>query len=349
MSIPQDDYLAEGYFRAAHTVRQTRYVFVDGDYFATVWSRVPLGAYALRKSHRKLLRRVRRRYTVSVGPYEQRDDQDALYATYQADHPLEVAEEVAEVLGYQAPVVPFRTYAVRLVDGDGHLAAFSCFDVGESSAASLFGAYAPAHARESLGFATMLLEMDYGRGRGLDYYYPGYCVPGLAPFAYKLRLPDLEGRSFVDAGWEPMRDVLARPLPKDLLGAALSELEELLLSRGVPCHQLVMPLAENFHANNAPVGPLPHVQMLAIDSPVPLGDLYVGYEATESQYEVWIAAAHTDLRDEEDVGTWIHDFPPEADLRVYAWRIPVLAFREPQELLKYFQAGSMLSRLLAGG
>ena len=348
MSIPQDDYLAEGFFRAAHTVRRTRYVFVDGAYFATVWSRVPLRTYALRKSHRKLLRRVRERYTVTVAPYERRDDQDAVYAAYQAGHPLDIAEEVAEVLGYQEPVVPFRTHCLRLTDAEGRLAAFSCFDLGHFSAASLFGAYAPEYARESLGFASMLLEMDYGRRLGLEYYYPGYCVPGLAPFAYKLRLPDLEGRSFIDAAWTPMTEVLARPLPTEVLDAALSDLEETLLAHGVGCRMLLMPLAESFHATDAPVGPLPHVQMLAIDSPVPLGDLFVGYDAAERQYEVWLAAAHTDLRAEADLGRSLVDFPADADLRLYAWRIPVVAFRKPREMLKYFQPGSMLTRLLAG-
>lgn len=348
MAMQQDDYLAAGYFRAGHTVRRTRYVFVDGDYFPTVWSRVPLQAYAPRKSHRKLLRRVRDRYAVSVAPYEQRDDQDALYAAYRASHPLDIADEVAEVLGLQPAALPFHTQCLRIERPDGTLAAFSCFDLGHFSAASLFGAYHPDHARESLGFATMLLEMAHGRALGLEHYYPGYCVPGLAPFAYKLRLPDLEGRSFIDAAWAPMSEVLTRPLPKAVIDAALSELEELLLEHEVGCRQLVMPLAENFHASDAPVGPLPHVQMLAIDSPVPLGELYVGFDALERQYEVWIAAEHSDLREEEGVSAWIEEFPEGADLRIFAWRIPVVAIREPRELLKYFQPGSMLAKLLAG-
>ena len=347
MSTPQDDYLREGYFRAGHTVRQTRYVFVEGDWYSTVWSRVPLRRYALRKSQRKLLRRVRERYAVTVAPYEQRDDQDAVYEAYQSTHVLDVAEDVGEVLGRQASTVPFRTHVLRLEDrATGELAAFSCFDLGHFSAASLFGAYRPVRARESLGFATMLLEIDYGARLGLEHYYPGYCVPGLAPFAYKLRLPDLEGRSFADADWAPMTEVLGRPLPKDTIAAALSDLEELLLEHHVGCRQLIMPLAENFHAGYAPVGPMPHVQMLSIDSPVPLGELFVGYDALGQRYEVWIAAAQEDFREEENAAFWINEFPEGSDLRLYAWRIPVVAVEEPRELLKYFQPGSLLTRML---
>ena len=194
----------------------------------------------------------------------------------------------------------------------------------------------------------MLLEMDYGAQQGLEHYYPGYCVPGLAPFAYKLRLPDLEGRSYVDADWAPMAEVLARPLPKQRVGDALQHLEELLLAHEVPCRPLVMPMAENYHAINAPTGPLPHAQMLAIESPVPLGELFVGYDPALEIYEVWIAAPTVDLREEQPDGPWLEEFGPDADLRLYAWRIPVLGVEDPRELLKYFQPGSLLTRLLAG-
>ena len=348
MATTQDDYLAEGYFRAGHTVRRTRYVFVEGRFYSTVWSRVPLQAYALRKSQRKLLRRVRRDYAVTVGPYRPRVDQDRLYDRYQSTHPLEVAAEVREVLGYEHPSLPFHTHCLRLEDADGDLVAFSCFDRGSASLASLFGAYEPDRARESLGFATMLLEMAHGAAEGLAYYYPGYCVPGLAPFAYKLRLPALEGRSYVDADWAPMPEVLARPLPKQLVGDALAYLEELLLGHEIACRPLVMPMAENYHALNAPTGPLPHAQMLAIESPVPLGELFVGYDPANAVYEVWIAAPTVDLREEQPEAPWLEEFGPDADLRLYAWRIPVLGVEDPAELLKYFQPGSLLTRLLTG-
>ena len=38
----------------------------------------------------------------------------------------------------------------------------------------------------SLGFYTMLLEIDFGIKSGAEYYYPGYVVPNYFKFDYKL-------------------------------------------------------------------------------------------------------------------------------------------------------------------
>ena len=344
----QDDYLAEGYFRAGHTIRRTRYVFVGGETYSTIWSRVPLRHYTLSKSQRKLQRRILRDYTVTAGPYEPAADQDALYARYQTAHPLDVAESVDEVLGFERPVLSFETYCLRIEDGD-ELIAFSCFDLGDTTAASLFGCYAPERARESLGFATMLLEMAFAKTElHLDYYYPGYCVPGHAPFDYKMRLPDLEGKTWVSDAWTDFGEVLAAPLPHRRISACLAEVAELLSAAGLAAREVVMPLAENFYSTYSPSGPLPHVQMLAPDFRIPLGELFVGYDPHAGSYELWLASVQVDIRHEEAAAPWLDDLPTGADLRLYNWRVPVHVTTDPATLLRFLQPGALVARLVSG-
>ncbi len=348
MIIPkqQDDYLAEGYFRAGHTLRQTRYIFIEGEVFTTIWSRVPLHTARLSKTQRKLQRRIERSSTITVGPYRPSADQDELYERYVAHHPLDVPETIAEVLGEDLPAIPFQTFCLR-IERDGVLVGMSCFDIGDRTAASLFGCYDPAYAAESLGFATLLLEMDYCRHLGeIDYYYPGYCVVGLGPFAYKMRLPDLEGRTFLDETWGDMQDVLARPLPHQLIERRLVELQLSLEQSNIDSHLVVMPLAEHYYTSFSSTGPLPHVQMLALATAVPLGELFVGYDALAETYEMWLAAPETDLRYEPVAQRFLGDFPPDADLRLFSWRIPVLAARDPSAMLRYLQPGKVLARMV---
>ncbi len=348
MMIPknQDDYLAEGYFRAGHTLRQTRYVFVEREMYTTIWSRVPLHTARFSRSQRKLLNRVERRYTITAGRYEKRDDQDELYARYRAHHPLEVAGSIDEVLGVEISHIPFQTLCVRVEDGD-ELVALSCFDVGNASAASLFGCYAPERRAESLGFATLLIEIDYCTHLGdVDYYYPGYCVPGLAPFAYKFRLPDLEGKTFIDEGWHDMREVLARPLTHDFIAGKLDALAADLDANGIRSRPIVMPLAEHYYTSFAATGPLPHVQMLALEAAVPLGELFIGYDAAAETYEMWLAAPQADLRGDPVAEPYLDDFAEDADLRVFSWRIPVFATQDPGSLMKYLQPGKTLARIV---
>lgn len=342
----QDAYLAEGYFRAAHTLRQTRYVFVERRMYTTIWSRVPLRTARLTKSQRKLRRRVERAYTIAAGPYESRADQDALYARYRAQHPLDVAASIDEVLGVEVSHIPFQTYCIRIQDGD-ELVAMSCIDLGDRTAASLFGCYTPERRAESLGFATMLIEMDFCEQLGdIDYYYPGYCVPGLEPFAYKFRLPDLEGKTFLDDGWSDMARIVARPLSHEFIESKLSALAEELKDNGVDSRVVTMPLAEHYYTSFAATGPLPHVQILALATAVPLGDLFVGYDHKAATYEMWLAAPQVDLRGDPMAEPWLADFAEDADLRLFSWRIPVFATTDPGALMKYLQPGKVLARIV---
>ena len=331
-----DDLLARGYFRAGHTLRQTRYVYVDGVMYPTVWSRVNLQDYALSKSQRRLYRRVASRYELRIGPYRSRGDQDELYERYQAAHPLEVGESIADIFGHHSPVLDFKTHAARL-ERDGRLVAFSCFDIGETTIASLFGCYEPSYARESLGFASMLFEMAYGRERGLRYYYPGYCVPGLAPFAYKQRLPALEGLTYRRKAWAPLPEVLAGPLPKAEIEARLARLTPLLTARGIAFRPLLLPLADSLPSAPSLTGPLPHPIMLSVVIHVPLGEVFVGYDLTEETYEIWLAGAQVDLALDPHMVALFTDFPPDADLRLFGWRVPLFTSPDPEAIAGYLK------------
>ena len=318
---PQDQFLTEGFFRAGHTVRRTRYLFSEGRMWSAVWSRVALQTYTLRRSHRKLWRRTLRDFAYEIAPYRRRRDQDELYDAYQRAHPLDVGRTIDEVLGSEFPQSSaFRTHALRIRDAGGRLVAFSCFDVGGGTLASLFAAYRPEVARHSLGFFSMLAEMEYGRRAGLRHYHPGYCVPGLAPFAYKLRLPDLEGRTFLSDEWRPMACFLAETLPHETVIRQTDRLAAELTALGIGHEVRHAPLHEIVPNGNPEFGPLPLPYGIELAVPGGLGEVVVAFDPLRERYECYYGQAVADLRFEPDYAGLAEQLPEDSDLRLYESR-----------------------------
>ena len=319
----QDDFLDAGYFRAGHTIRRTRFVFVDRRVYSTIWSRVPLRTFAFRKRQRKLLRRARETFATTIEPYTPRLDQDIVYERYQQAHPLEVGATIAEVLGGHEPTHEFRTHILR-VEREGELVGFSLFDVGDTTLASIVGCYLPEYAPHSIGYFSMLAELEHGRERGLTYYHPGYCVPGLDAFAYKLRLPDLEGHNYTMDDWRPMAEVLAATPPHVRMGEHLEVLSAVLDERGIPHHRVTLPLGETFPSDNLSFGPLSHPMGLHLDHALPVGSVYVAYELEHQRYEAWFVEPVGTLADTPELAGYRAELPPDSDLTYFDLRVPLL-------------------------
>lgn len=315
----QDDYLDEGFFRAGHTVRKTRYVFVEQDFWSTVWSRVNLQTYNLRKSHRKIWNRVNKRFTYSIQPYEDREDQHKVYDAYQLNHPLDVGETLYDIFGMHEPTHSFDTHTVRIYENE-QLVGFSLFDLGEDSIASLMGCYLPAYASHSLGYFSMLAELDFGKKRGLSYYHPGYCVPGVPAFEYKLSLPNLEGKSYIDKDWQPMSEVLAKPLAKALLIEKLEELQFAMRIAGVVHERVYTPLYEVLPESQYIYGPFPHPVMIKLSDENHFGQIFVSFDLVKGRYETFIGQAIADLRNELDLVDFTAKLPPNSDLQLFEGR-----------------------------
>ena len=334
---PQDHFLQEGFFRAGHTVRRTRYLFTGGRLWSTVWSRVDLRAFSFRKSHRKLLRRTLRDYACEVAAYRPRRDQDEVYDVYQRHHPLDIGGSVREVLGSDHPQSSaFRTYALRVSDAAGKLVAFSCFDVGSDTLASLFAAYRPEVARRSLGFFTMLAEIEHGARVGLTHYHPGYCVPGSAAFAYKLRLPDLEGRTFLSEEWRPMSECLTSRLPHELVWERVAALADELTRLGIDHEVRHAPLYEIVPHGNPEFGPFPLPYGIELALPRDSGEVFVGYSPLRQRYECYYGRAVADLRFESAYDDLVDQLPSDSDLQLYEGR--ALLYTAADEALRALAA-----------
>ena len=198
-----DAYLEQGWFRIGQTMMTCRVVLFDGTLRTALWTRLPLQGHEFSRSSRKLLSRNRRRFRVEVRDVVVDDQREALYQRYRRAARGDRSPSLDDFLyGDADPLDLFYTREIDLWQGD-RLVAFSWFDVGHQTAQSLMGVYDPELSRHSLGFTTMLLEIEEAARAGVRYYYPGYVLPGEPAMDYKLRIGNVEWHDPDRGVWRP--------------------------------------------------------------------------------------------------------------------------------------------------
>lgn len=196
-----DDYLERGWYRIGSHLVTMRYVVTEDGLSSTVWSRLNLHGYRFRRSLQRLMQRNSTRLQVQTGPLVIDAEREALYARYLEHVGGARAETLHEVLGHGPRRRIFNTHEVRVYDS-GRLVAFSWFDLGRRSIQSLLGVYDPDYAKLSLGFYTMLLEIEFALARGFAFHYSGYVLSDHPCMDYKRRVGPLEYLEPISMRWQ---------------------------------------------------------------------------------------------------------------------------------------------------
>ncbi|MFN6378217.1 MAG: hypothetical protein ACK4WD_03015 [Flavobacteriales bacterium] len=181
-----DKLLAAGWFRGARFMNKPEYICVKGELFSPVHVRLPLEGHELTKSLRKTNRINEDRFRWQMCPCDVDEDAERLYRAQKEDFQAFIYPNLEEAIYSARGNNSFKTFSIRVYDGD-KLVAMSFFDVGQNSMASLLGLHDKAYYKESLGNFTILKEIEVAKRMGLKYYYPGYVLDDLKVFGYKLR------------------------------------------------------------------------------------------------------------------------------------------------------------------
>jgi arginine-tRNA-protein transferase len=221
-----------------------RVVLFDGSLRTALWTRLPLEGYVFSKSSRKLLSRNRRRFRVEVRDVVVDEQREDLYQRYRTAARGDRSPTLEDFLyGDADPLDLFYTREIDIWDGD-RLVAFSWFDVGEQTAQSLMGVYDPELSRHSLGFMTMLLEIEEASRAGVKFYYPGYVLPGEPAMDYKLRIGAVEWHDPNTDRWRPWSEVGAHELCEARMRRTLRIASEALAAEGVRSVLRMYPMFE---------------------------------------------------------------------------------------------------------
>jgi arginine-tRNA-protein transferase len=125
------------------------------------------------------------------------------------------------------------------------------FDIGQTSAAGIASFYDPAYKKFSLGKYLIYLKIEYCKKIGLQFFYPGYFVPGYSLFDYKLSIgePVLQYLEFPSLEWRAFSTFKQTSSPLHVMQEKLGLLSILLRRSGLESQILKY---EFFDANLIP-------------------------------------------------------------------------------------------------
>lgn len=204
-----DRYLDKGWYRAGNKLFTCHLIFFENTLYAVVWIRLPLKGYRFRKSLRKLKSRVEQHFQVLIRPANLDAEKEALFENFKGFFKGNLHGTLRQNLQDNAEYNVFNTWEIGIYE-HGKLIGFSFFDIGRNSLASIKAVYHRDYTQYSLGIYTMLREIQFASEKGMDYYYPGYVIPGYIRFDYKLRIGKPEEIEYYDmksATWQPYTEV----------------------------------------------------------------------------------------------------------------------------------------------
>ncbi len=254
-----DDYLAHGWYRMGQSIFTTKLLCLEGDMYSTVWVRLDLRNYTFRKSLRKLYRKNTKQFRVEFGDFDLNEEKEMLFQKHKVRFDGYVSPTLSDSLLDSQRGNIYHTKEFRVYDGE-QLIATSFFDLGKNSSASIMGLFDPAYDKHSLGFFTMLLEIQYCKEQGIDFYYPGYVVPRYPSFDYKLRIGDTEYYNNKTDKWLPLDMLEQGELPAEKMYAKLRAVYTKIADRGIepalwtyPFYDKVITGIEDYHFLQIPL------------------------------------------------------------------------------------------------
>ncbi len=238
-----DAYLARGWYRMGQSIFTTHFLCFGRSFYSAIWVRLALEGYQFSRSLRRIIRRNQARFRTEFRQASITAEKEKLYAKYRATFSGMLAPSLRDSLldGDERNI--YNTFEVAVYEGS-KLVALSYFDLGANSAASIMGIYDPGHNNYSLGIYTMLMEIAFCMDNQLEYFYPGYVVPGYPRFDYKLRIGDVAWFDLSSGNWLPFCELAEEELPMRKMERKLQEMQQYLSHLGRRCKKMYYPLFE---------------------------------------------------------------------------------------------------------
>jgi arginyl-tRNA--protein-N-Asp/Glu arginylyltransferase len=229
-----DAYLERGWFRMGQTIFTTNFAHVQDRMLSTIWLRVQLFEYERDVAHTKLLSR-NSRFITRIKHAELTEDKEVLYARYREMLSFTVSDSLHHLLlGKGDGSSIYNTYEVTLYDQD-KLVGCGFFDLGGNSAQGIVSFYDPEYKKYSPGKYLIYSKIQFCKDLGLQYFYPGYFVPGNPFFDYKLKIARsaLQFLHISSASWRNISTFTENDIPVQTMGTKLNALKLLLEKAGI--------------------------------------------------------------------------------------------------------------------
>lgn len=232
-----DKYLATGWFRMRQTIFTTNFLHFNQRFYSAIWLRVALD-HSIHDKKYQTLNKLNKGFRIEIkktGMSGITAQHESLYQYYRRSISFEVSPSLQELLIGSQTYNRFNTYEVNIYDA-GTLIAAGFFDLGKMSAAGITCIYHPAYKKYSLGKYLIYLKMDFCRQRQLQYFYPGYVVPGYSSFDYKLEIgrASLQYFQLSTQQWIPFATLTSALNPLQEMLEKLTNLRPCLAKKNIP-------------------------------------------------------------------------------------------------------------------
>ncbi len=195
-----DELLASGWRHfGAHYFRYN-FGFYEREIRRVLPLRIRLSDFTNSKSQRRIRRKNQDLQTV-VRPVEITREKEILFERHKQRFTRDAPDSIYDFLDRDAANTPCEAFEIRVYNNKTLLAA-SFFDVGKRATSGVYAVFEPTESARSLGIFTMLLEIDFAREHGKNFYYSGYAYEGKSFYDYKKRFSALETYDWNDGGWK---------------------------------------------------------------------------------------------------------------------------------------------------
>lgn len=226
-----DELLAKGWFRMRQTIFTTHFLHFSNRFFSAIWLRVDLQRLGTDRKFEELKKR-NRQFTIAIQKANPDRLHEQLFAAYRNSIDFDTSDNIRQLLyGYDMDN-RFNTFEINLYDKHT-LIASGYFDKGNTSAAGITSFYHPSYKKFSLGKYLIYCKMEFCQQQGLQYFYPGYTVPGYGMFDYKLSIGQ-QAMEYYDLGrqqWLPYRADSFAVTPIQKMHTQLYDLQRQLQQR----------------------------------------------------------------------------------------------------------------------
>lgn len=227
-----DRLLSMGYFRNANIMFQSQVICIDGILDDVYNVRIDLSDHSFSKSIRKIARKNTSRFQYIIRKALLEEDKERLFQAHKGRFKGILYKSLEQMLFGDSPIRLFDTHEISIYDGD-RLVAFSFFDVGNDSIASILGVFDAEYSAYSLGIYTMYLEVCWAKERDFKFYYPGYILRYNKMFDYKLRVGDFQFYNWNNGLWERKEEILELITLGEKLKIELALLQKSLENAGI--------------------------------------------------------------------------------------------------------------------
>lgn len=232
-SAELDAYLARGWFRMGPTIFTTNFLSFKDNLYSAVWLRVYLPDFNGGRTQAKLFKN-NNLFTTKIQRATITSEKELLFAKYKKSVPFEASVSLHHLLFGRSQATVYNTYEVEVHHGD-RLIAIGYFDLGKETCMGISSIYDPDYKKYSLGKYLIYLKMNYCKESGMQYFYPGYFVPGYSFFDYKLSIGKdaLQFLQFEREQWFPIKLFHENVTPLKVMQQKLSKLRDGLQAIGI--------------------------------------------------------------------------------------------------------------------